>query len=107
MVQKQMRGKLWIIAFALFALSACKNSARESQSQGAKSIEERRLQTCLDKVERSTKKWEYALETSYAKRDPHAKKISQSDKTIFLRGAPGKGAVLLMHGILSSPNAMR
>lgn len=103
MVQKRLRDSLGLVALLLFAFIACDNS----QPQSDVSEDEQKFSNCLDRVQRSTEKWNKALESAYVKRDPHAKKIAESDKSIFLRGSPDKGAVLLMHGILSSPHAMR
>lgn len=62
---------------------------------------------CLDQIERSIENYNDRTDQIYAKIDGPQTKVLPQNRSFFLRGEQNKAAVLILHGFMSSPNAMR
>lgn len=92
----------WVLC--CFILSSCKNS---SLSNNEESIRAKEFQRCLGNIQELSDKRESRLLTSYKKIDPSVSNISAEHKTLFLKGSSPHKAVLILHGILSSPSGVK
>ncbi len=99
----QLRSRTFSMALFCLFLSACSESKNTPPNE-----EKQAFNKCLDSLEDDSKHYTQNLEENYARIDAeyfHA--IPESNKSFILRGEINKGAVLLLHGILSSPDALR
>jgi len=97
--------RFYAIFWALFCLvlSGCSESKSDPSTADTHSFNK-----CLDTLEEDSAQYNQRLEKNYAQIDPeYFHSIPESNKSFVLRGEIGSGAVLLLHGILSSPDALR
>ncbi|MEZ4815593.1 MAG: alpha/beta hydrolase [Bdellovibrionota bacterium] len=93
-----------IFALAVLLLSSCKSSNKNNETNAREAM----FQKCLGLIDQDMQIRTQNLETAYAKTDPqYFHQISPENKSYLLRGNLDGGAVLLLHGILSSPDALR
>jgi esterase/lipase len=86
---------------------ACGKGGSGGTAAPGKDAKEVTFQECLSKIDQYSKSYMRGLERSYARIDKkYFHEIPAESRTLFLKGKRGAGAVLLMHGILSSPAAM-
>jgi pimeloyl-ACP methyl ester carboxylesterase len=65
------------------------------------------FEKCLNEIQEEVESDTEKLKAVYKRWDPTNGTIAPNRESIFLRGQPGEGAVLLFHGIMSSPDDVR
>lgn len=103
----QLRSSAFLSALICLFLSACgeSTSAHASADPSAESLA---FNQCLESIEADSERYIENLEKNYKRIDRrYFNGIPDENKSFLLRGEVNRGAVLLFHGILSSPDALR
>lgn len=96
-------------AFLSFIIAYSAVGRAETQQDLETSIAEERwvFDKCLEGIGREEQDYTDRLNQIYTAVDGSIAKIAKSNETIFYKGELGRGAVLIMHGIMSSPAALK